>query len=282
MQIALLAEASTHAVTSAGIPVWLDLVAVVVGAISGILVAQDRKLDLVGHIALSMVCGLGGGLTRDVIMQVGDVYMLSSPYAIAVTVVTGIAGFLFPSLARSAPALLEWVDIISVGLFAAAGADKALIYGLRPAACILMGVLTGVGGGMLRDVLLGDTPRIFKRSNYYALCALAGSCVYLLAMLCLAFPRGWGAIACTVVTVLLRRLSLRFNIVSHVDIDLTPAVKRAGLRIVRRVQPSRGSRGSASAARPGRAGADEAGSEAAHGAEGAAQGGDPGEGRPGS
>jgi uncharacterized membrane protein YeiH len=241
------AEPTAQAVS---IPLWLDLTAVVVGSFSGILVAQDRKLDLVGHIALAMVCGLGGGLIRDVIMQVGDVYMLNSAYAIWVTIAAGIIGFLFPSLVSSAPRLLEWVDIISVGLFVAAGTDKAIIYQLSPVACILMGVLTGVGGGMLRDVLLGDTPRIFKRSNYYAICAIGGALVYELCFFAIGIDRHWAVAACVLVTVLIRRLSLRFNVVSHVDVDLTPRVKRAGRTVYQRVRPHTSRRDSASSSRP--------------------------------
>ena len=71
---------------AAAIPAWLDITAVVVGAISGILVARERRLDLIGYIALAMFGGLGGGLVRDVVMQRGSVYMLNSPYAILATV----------------------------------------------------------------------------------------------------------------------------------------------------------------------------------------------------
>lgn len=242
-------SAAEPAAKAVSIPLWLDLSAVVVGSFSGILVAQDRKLDLVGHIALAMVCGLGGGLIRDVIMQVGDVYMLQSAYAIWVTIAAGVIGFLFPTLVSSAPRLLEWVDIISVGLFVAAGTDKAIVYELSPIASILMGVLTGVGGGMLRDVLLGDTPRIFKRSNYYAVCAIGGALVYELCFFVLEIDRRWAVVACVLVTVLIRRLSLRFNVVSHVDVDLTPTFTHAGRRLYQHVRPHTAHRTSASVAR---------------------------------
>ena len=98
--------------SAVSIPVWLDLAAVVVGSASGLLVAQDRKLDLVGHIVLAMLGGLGGGLIRDIIMQRGGVYMISSEMAIPVTVLAGLVGFLFPGIFRKVPNLLEWVDII--------------------------------------------------------------------------------------------------------------------------------------------------------------------------
>ena len=190
---------------SVGIPYWLDLLTVIIGAISGILVARDRHLDLVGFVGLGLLCGLGGGLIRDVMMQEGGVYMLNSPYAIPAAVFTAVLLFMFPEPLDRFPRMLEWTDIISVGLFAVVGADKALVYHLLPFSVILMGSVTGVGGGMLRDVFLGDIPRIFQRSNLYAFCA---------------------AIACVLVTVFLRRWSLKYNVLSPADVDLTPHIMR--------------------------------------------------------
>ena len=153
---------------SVGIPYWLDLLTVIIGAISGILVARDRHLDLVGFVGLGLLGGLGGGLIRDVMMQEGGVYMLNSPYAIPAAVFTAVLLFMFPEPLDRFSRMLEWTDIISVGLFAVVGTDKALVYHLLPFSVILMGSITGVGGGMLRDVFLGDIPRIFQRSNLYA------------------------------------------------------------------------------------------------------------------
>lgn len=206
------------------IPVWLDLAAVVVGSVSGLLVAQDRKLDLVGHVVLAMLGGLGGGLVRDIIMQRGGVYMIQSEMAIPVTVLAGLFGFLFPGIFRKVPNLLEWVDIISVGLFVAAGTDKAVIYSLSPWAAVLMGSVTGVGGGMMRDIFLGDTPRIFQKSNLYAICAVAGAVTYYLAIFHIYLNRPWAVALCVLVTVALRRISLRFNVLSPAEMDLTPKV----------------------------------------------------------
>ena len=213
--------------TSVPVPLWLDLAAVVVGSLSGALRARERHLDLVGYVSLAIVCGLGGGLVRDTIMQVGDVYMLKSSWAIIFSVGAGVLGFLFPSSVDAHPHLLEWTDIISVGLFAAAGADKAILYQLNPVAIILMGAITGVGGGMLRDALLGDVPQIFQQSNWYALCAIVGSWFYYLCAAVLMLDKTWAAIICVAVTLLLRRISLHYNLYSPADVDLTPAVKRA-------------------------------------------------------
>lgn len=213
--------------SSVPMPVWLDLAAVFVGSISGLFYARERHLDLVGYIALAILCGLGGGLVRDTIMQTGDVYLLSSQGPIIVSITCGIVGFLFPRSLLRYPGLLEWVDIISVGLFAAAGADKALRYQLFPVPIVFMGTITGVGGGMMRDVFMGEVPRIFKRSNLYAICAVAGSLSYYLCVVFLHLHKAWAALVCVLVTLALRRLSLRFDIYSPADVDLEPAVRSA-------------------------------------------------------
>lgn len=232
--VPLFSAANTAVAVS--LPAWLDLASVAVGGISGALVAKERKLDPIGFIGLSMLCGLGGGLIRDMAMQVGSTYMLESPYAIPATVAIGFAVFFFGRLFERVPDLIEWVDIISVGLFALGGTDKAVVYGLLPVSAVLMGTLTGVGGGMLRDVFLGDVPRIFKPSNYYAVCAVAGSAVYYALVVGAGLDKYLSAAALMVVTVGLRRWSLSHGATTPGAHDLTPALKR----VVREHARSRG------------------------------------------
>lgn len=213
------------------LPIWLELMGVVSGSISGSLIARARKLDLVGACALGMLCGLGGGLIRDVIMQVGSVYMLDSCYAIPVSLIASLIVFLFPTPVAQLSRTIEWVDIISVGLFCAAGCDKALLYNLSPFPCILMGVLTGVGGGMIRDVFLGEVPKIFIPGNLYALCALGGAVCYVILFYG-GILNPWTAVACVAVTVALRRISLRYNLQTPADMELTRKVVEPMRRVV--------------------------------------------------
>ncbi|MDO4806060.1 MAG: trimeric intracellular cation channel family protein [Coriobacteriales bacterium] len=213
------------------VPEWLDLAAVVVGALAGVLAAQERKLDLVGFVALCLICALGGGLLRDCIMQTGSVYALSSRWPIPLCVATALVGFMFPRVVTRFPNLYEWVDMVSVAFFVVAGTSKAMAYNLYAASVVLMGTITGVGGGMLRDVFLGEIPQVFRRSNLYALCAVTGSVAYYLCMK--LFPTNeYVAIAVTLATVvLLRRVSLRLDIKSPAEIDLEPKVAHAGKRL---------------------------------------------------
>lgn len=221
------------------LPTWVDLASVIVGSAGGVAVARARHLDAVGFVGLALLCGLGGGLIRDVMMQVGSVYMLDSPFAIPASVATALVAFLFPQPLDRAGGLLEWLDIAAVALFALVGCDKALVHGLHLAACLLMGIMTGVGGGMLRDVFLGEVPRIFQRSNLYAVCALAGSAAYYAAVMGLSMSKLWAGLLCIAVTIGLRRWSLSFDVQTPADVDLGPRVSAPVRRAARLVRVTR-------------------------------------------
>ncbi|MDJ1122770.1 TRIC cation channel family protein [Olsenella sp. YH-ols2217] len=208
---------------SLALPVWIDIAAVLVGSSFGALTAAERKLDLLGALGLGFLCGLGGGLIRDIIMQVGNVYMLRNPSAIAASLVASAFVFFFSGIFRSRrlDKITAASDMLSVALFAASGTDKAIVYGLAFLPAVFMGLMTGVGGGMLRDTFLGDVPQIFRPGNLYALCALGGSCVYWL--LVYAGIAKWAAcLACVIVVLGLRWASIEFNIVTPADVDFTP------------------------------------------------------------
>ena len=211
--------------TALELPFALEMLGVVVGSMCGALAACARKLDIVGAAALAMVCGLGGGLIRDVIMQVGTVYLVDSAYGIPVSVAVGIVVFLFHSPFEKRTAAVEWLDIVAVALFAVAGADKALVWGKSLHVALLMGVLTGNGGGLLRDIVLGDVPQLFQKGNWYAICALFGSAAYIAAVE-VGCDKGAAGTTAVVLIVALRRAALRYNLQSVADVDLTPHVKR--------------------------------------------------------
>lgn len=201
------------------IPVWLELVAIVAASISGALTARERKLDPVGTVCLAVACSLGGGLLRDMILQVGSVYILEQDLALPGAVITAAVVFIIPSVIERQDRLIAIFDIFAVGLFAATGADKALVYGFNPMICIMMGFFTAVGGGMLRDVFLGQTPYIFQRSNFYALAAIAGAAAYtFIAMSDISHV--FAVCVCVAVTMGLRFLSLHYDIVSPTEVDL--------------------------------------------------------------
>ena len=208
------------------IPFWLEMFAVVAASISGVLVAREHKLDLVGAVALAVVCGLGGGLLRDMTLQVGNVYILNQPMALPLSIATAAIIYIFPAIVDKPDKLIPLLDIISVGIYAATGADKALVYGFAPVVCIMMGFFTAVGGGMLRDGFMGVVPGIFQRTNFYAIAAIAGSASYVSLVMSGLVSNVAALVACVIVTMGLRWLSLRFDIKSPTEEDIARFLHR--------------------------------------------------------
>lgn len=218
----MIAEAQAVALE---IPPALELTGLIVGTVSGGLTACERKLDLVGGVGLGMVFGLGVGLIRDVIMQAGNVYMIDSPIGIPVSVAVAVLVFFLHSPFEHRPQAIEWVDILAVAVFAAIGCDKAIVAGLQPGPAVLKGVFTGIGGGFLRDIALGGEPHIFRKGNWYAVCARLGSFVYWALTVIDDMDKSIVAMVSVVATIAARRTSLRFNLQTPFDVDLTPKVK---------------------------------------------------------
>ena len=208
------------------IPFWLEMFAIVAASISGVLVAREHKLDLVGAVALAVVCGLGGGLLRDMTLQVGNVYILNQPMALPISIATAAVIYIFPAIVDKPEKLIPLLDIVSVGIYSATGADKALVYGFDPIVCIMMGFFTAVGGGMLRDGFMGVVPGIFKRTNFYAIASIAGAATYVALVMNHATSNIIALGACVAVTMGLRWLSLRFDIKSPTEDDIARLLKR--------------------------------------------------------
>ena len=208
------------------IPFWLEMLAVVAASISGVLVAREHKLDLVGAVALAVVCGLGGGLLRDMTLQVGNVYILSQPMALPISIATAAVIYIFPAIVDKPEKIVPLLDILSVGIYSATGADKALVYGFDPIVCVMMGFFTAVGGGMLRDGFMGVVPGIFQRTNFYAIASIAGAAAYVALVMNRITSNIVALVVCVAVTMGLRWLSLRFDIKSPTEQDIARFLHR--------------------------------------------------------
>ncbi len=159
--------------------VVLDLVGIFVFAISGALVAVRKELDLFAVLVLAGTTGLGGGFLRDVLIDATPPAALADWRYLLVPVGAGLLTFVYhPTLGRM-ERLVTVFDAFGLALFCVAGALKAVDYGLGPLPAALLGMVTGIGGGMVRDVLAGRVPIIF-RGELYATPALAGAMVAVL------------------------------------------------------------------------------------------------------
>jgi uncharacterized membrane protein YeiH len=152
----------------------LDLCGIFVFAISGALVAVRKQLDVFGVLVLAGTTGLGGGFLRDVLIDATPPAALADWRYLTVPVAAGLLTFVFhPAVGRRERVVIIF-DAAGLGLFCVTGALKALDYGLGPVPAALMGMVTGIGGGMARDLLAGRVPVIFS-SELYATPALVGA-----------------------------------------------------------------------------------------------------------
>ncbi|PUA79727.1 trimeric intracellular cation channel family protein [Nocardioides currus] len=156
--------------------VVLDLLGIFVFATSGALVAVRRHFDVFGVLVLAGTTGLGGGFLRDVLIDATPPAALADWRYLLVPVTAGLLTFVFhPVVGRLEP-IVTVFDAFGLSLFCVTGALKAVEYGLGPIPAALMGMVTGIGGGMVRDVLSGRPPDVFS-GNLYATPALAGAAI---------------------------------------------------------------------------------------------------------
>ena len=154
----------------------LDFIGTFAFAISGALVATRHRLDLFGVLVLSFAAATAGGMVRDVMLgMTPPVSMLDWRY-LAVSSIAGLLTFFRHAQVERMRNPVQFFDAAGLGLFAVIGADKALTAGLGPVGAVMLGVVSGVGGGIARDVLVAQVPSVLKR-ELYAVAALVGALV---------------------------------------------------------------------------------------------------------
>lgn len=188
----------------------VDLTSVFIGALTGALVARRLRYDITGLWTLALVSGLGGGIIRDVMLADGPPLALVEPAYLPVVLAATLVSALFGTRIKKLKTTILVIDAISIANFAVAGSLRSLDVGLAIWPTILLGVITAVGGGVIREVLVGDTPTVFRRSELYALAAL-GTCLAVVLMREMDVPRGVIVIAGMALGTFLRLGSVRWG-----------------------------------------------------------------------
>jgi len=177
----------------------VDLIGTFVFALEGAMAAIKGNLDFFGIMVLAFVTALGGGIIRDLLIGAVPPNSIRDWRYPVVAFIGAATAFFFSQLVQEIPSpLMIGLDAAGLSLFAIAGADKALDYDIPPFIAVLMGGVTGVGGGTIRDVLLAQVPTVLN-SDIYAVAAIAGA-----AIMTIGFKAGWnrtlmaaiGATAC--------------------------------------------------------------------------------------
>jgi uncharacterized membrane protein YeiH len=187
----------------------LDYASVAVFAVTGALVASRSQLDIVGFIFIACLTATGGGTTRDVILD-RTVFWVADPFVLAVATVAAIAVFFAAHLLESRYRALLWSDAAALAVAVPAGVAAALGMGQGWPIVLVMGMVTGCLGGLLRDVVCNEVPLVLKQGELYVTCAFAGA---LAAVLATRFGLdGLPALAiCAAVTLTLRAGSIAFG-----------------------------------------------------------------------
>jgi uncharacterized membrane protein YeiH len=187
----------------------LDLIGVGVFAISGALAGVRRGLDLFGITVLAAVTAIGGGTLRDVLLGRHPVFWVRNPVYLYVILAATLIAVFGQGLLTNIETPLLVADAVGLGVFALAGAESVEAEGHARIVIVLMGTMTGVAGGVVRDILSGVVPLLLRR-DIYATAAIAGICLYLLLQ-AVGIKLRWAFGVSILSVVALRLLAIRFN-----------------------------------------------------------------------
>jgi uncharacterized membrane protein YeiH len=194
------------------LPLAVDVGATFLFSITGAMVAIRRQYDLVGLFAMALFTGLGGSLLRDgLFLQNGPPVALRNPYFLPAVIAGCVAAALFHRYLKRLSPVFLLADTLGLGAYAVFGCSKAYAAGLSAPACVFVGMVNAVGGGLIRDLIVGSEPLVFKPGQFYVLAAAAGAGVFAIMADALGLPLLVSAGTGMTVTVVLRYFSILFN-----------------------------------------------------------------------
>lgn len=188
----------------------IDILGTIAFAISGVLVAMEKRLDLFGVLIIAFVTAIGGGTLRDLLIgNTPVVWMRDLTYVttIFIAVVFAIA---FAKQLKYLRKSLFLFDTIGIGLYTMLGVEKGLEANLLPIMCIFLGTMTACFGGVIRDILCNEIPVIFRKEIYATACILGGASYFLFIQL--PIKSDYAYVAAIMVVITLRLLAVRFGI----------------------------------------------------------------------
>jgi uncharacterized membrane protein YeiH len=192
----------------------IEIIGIFAFALSGILEARKKGMDLVGVYVVGMVTAFGGGTLRDLVLDRHPLFWVEHFwYPVILLFLSFLAGFLVRQMTEHVRVMtaVQVLDAFGLGLFAASGASVAHQAGTNIFISALVGVMTGVFGGVMRDIICNEIPYVFQRTELYATCAFAGAWAYL-AVIGTGGGEFGAVAACIVITVVLRLWAIRYRI----------------------------------------------------------------------
>ena len=191
----------------------IDILGTIDFAISGVLVAFNKKMDLFGILIIAFVTAVGGGTLRDLLIGETPVSWMKDMTYTYVILGSALFAILFRSKINYLRTSLFLFDTIGIGLYTLVGIEKGIIAGLHPIICIALGTITATFGGVIRDILCNEIPVIFRKEIYATACILGGVTYFLLSN----FPIKDNIvfIIAGIVVIVIRLLAVKFKITLH-------------------------------------------------------------------
>ncbi|WP_281540718.1 trimeric intracellular cation channel family protein [Maribacter aestuarii] len=188
----------------------VDILGTVAFAISGVLVAMEKKLDLFGVFIIAFVTAVGGGTLRDLLIGNTPVGWMQTPVYLFVILATVIVAILFVNQLKHFRKSLFLFDTIGIGLYTMVGIEKGISAELLPVMCIALGTITASFGGVIRDILCNEIPVIFRKEVYATVCILGGTIYFIL----IQFPidETFAYIAAIAAIIIMRLVAVKFRI----------------------------------------------------------------------
>jgi uncharacterized membrane protein YeiH len=187
----------------------LYLLGTAVFAITGVLAAARQNMDVLSFIVIGVVTAIGGGTIRDLVLD-SPVFWLHNAAYLYVATVAGVATFFFERRLRTTYNVLLYLDALATAMFTVLATERTLRLGFAPGIAVLMGVLTGIGGGLMRDLLTGQ-PTILLRRELFMTPIILGGFLYVEARILLNLPQQAVAIAAITVITAVRFGAIRWN-----------------------------------------------------------------------
>lgn len=233
---------TTKLVGQFNFPLFYNLLATFLFALTGVILATKRGYDLIGVGIMALISGAGGGLIRDgIFLQTGPVLFIQSPQFILAVFYAIIVGSFLYHVVKKFNIVFFTADALGLGIYGIIGAQMTLNAGLGVMAAVIVGFSSAVGGGIIRDVLIKKEPVIFFPGQYYALAALVGIVLFLILGIKYEVNAQVSAVIAIVVTFFIRLSAMKFNLASkplaefadinrdqffHIMKSLKPVVKK--------------------------------------------------------
>ncbi|WP_222983756.1 trimeric intracellular cation channel family protein [Flagellimonas meishanensis] len=188
----------------------IDILGTVAFAISGVLVAMEKRLDLFGVFIIAFVTAIGGGTLRDLLIGNTPVAWMKDLTYVTTIFITVVFAIVFSGKLKYLRKSLFLFDTIGIGLYTMVGIEKGLQAELMPVMCIALGTMTASFGGVTRDILCNEIPVIFRKEIYATACILGGVGYFLFVRL--PIPQNYAYVAGILIVIILRLLAVRFGI----------------------------------------------------------------------